>query len=66
VSAYEQRFHYNLAFLIDSNRKVFDHYRVQGIPDTKIIDRSGRIVASFGGLLSEEEVVRALRAAGLE
>jgi hypothetical protein len=52
--------------LLDPSRKVFDHYRVQGIPDTRIIDRSGRVVASFGELLSEEEIVRVLRAAGLE
>jgi thiol-disulfide isomerase/thioredoxin len=66
VNAFEGQFHYNLPVLLDTTRKVFDHYRVQGIPDTRILDRSGRVVASFGALLSEEELVKAFRAAGLE
>jgi len=66
VTSYEKQFQYNVPVLLDPTRKVFDHYRVHGIPDTRILDRSGRVVASFGSLVSEEEIVRALRTAGLE
>jgi thiol-disulfide isomerase/thioredoxin len=66
VTSYERQFHHNVPVLLDPARKVFDHYRVHGMPDTRILDRSGRVVASFGSLVSEEELVLALRAAGLE
>jgi thiol-disulfide isomerase/thioredoxin len=66
VIRFERQFGYGLPALLDPARKVFDHYRVQGIPDTRILDQSGRVVASFGELVSEQEIVRALREAGLK
>jgi thiol-disulfide isomerase/thioredoxin len=66
VVGYEKQFRTRIPVLLDPTRKVFDHYRVQGIPDTRILDRSGRVVASFGELVSEEELVRSLQKAGLK
>lgn len=38
---------YTLPVLLDPKRRVFDHFRVYGIPDTRVFDEDGRLIAEF-------------------
>ena len=65
AKAFLQQNRYTLPAFIDRERTVFDHYRIGSIPQTLIIDRRGRVIASPEAL-SEAELVRAFQSAGLE
>ncbi len=57
---------YTFPVVRDAEGTVFDDYAVSSIPVTIVIDRTGRIVAHFVGFGGEEELVSALRSAGIE
>ena len=56
---------YTFPILLDPGRVVFDHYRVGGIPATKILDRTGRLRAEVSEI-AEPELRKLLGAAGLD
>lgn len=45
---------------------MFEHYRVQGIPQTLVLDGKGRVVRHFTGPVKEDDLWTALRARGHE
>jgi peroxiredoxin len=49
VMAYVKKHGYHFDVLLDPNNVVAEAYRVSGVPETFIIDRSGRIVAHHSG-----------------
>lgn len=51
--------------LLDPDRKLFNHYRVDAMPATKIYDANGRLRAEVYSA-NEEELRRLLRLAGLK
>ena len=54
-----------LPLLFDSAGKVYDQYRLQGLPDSFFIDRDGKIAALQFGFLTEEKMRQRLKTAGL-
>jgi peroxiredoxin len=56
---------YTFPILLDPGRTVFDHYRVQGIPATKILDRTGRLRAEVNEI-AEPDLRKLLQVAGVE
>jgi peroxiredoxin len=42
--------------LFDTHRKVFDHYRVNGLPQTFVIDREGRVLKHWTDAVAEEDL----------
>jgi peroxiredoxin len=46
--------------LIDQQRRVFEHHRITGLPQTYVLDRSGRTLAHFDGEVSEETLRKAI------
>lgn len=51
-----------LPILLDPGRKVFDHYRVLGLPQTFILDAAGRLTHHFNEV-SEESLRKAINEA---
>jgi cytochrome c biogenesis protein CcmG, thiol:disulfide interchange protein DsbE len=49
--------------LVDAQRKVFDHYRVNGLPQTFVIDREGRIVKHWTDAVVESDLRTTVAAA---
>jgi peroxiredoxin len=49
VMAYVKKHGYHFDVLLDPNNAVAEAYQVSGVPETFIIDRSGRIVAHHSG-----------------
>lgn len=49
VMAYVKKHGYHFDVLLDPNNVVAEAYQVSGVPETFIIDRSGRIVAHHSG-----------------
>jgi thiol-disulfide isomerase/thioredoxin len=66
VASFMKRFPYDLPAMLDGDHKVFDRYDVLGIPRTYVLDRTGRIFDTLPGAFSETELLRVLRAAGME
>ena len=64
VQRFVEEHKYTLPTLLDSGRKVMDHYGVQGIPRTLVLNRVGERLADFTES-RESEVLQALGAAGL-
>jgi peroxiredoxin/outer membrane lipoprotein-sorting protein len=56
---------YELPTLVDSDRTVHKLYGVQVIPTLVIINRQGVVVADYVGRRTEQEVLAALKAAGV-
>lgn len=50
--------------LIDAKRTVFEHHRIMGLPQTIVLDRSGRVLAHFNGEVSEEKLRSAITGRG--
>jgi peroxiredoxin len=65
VRHFVNEYHLTLPVFIDRTRTVFDHYLVEGIPKTIILDRRGRAVAWPITISDEGELRRALAAAGV-
>jgi peroxiredoxin len=55
-----------LPLLLDHSGKVYDQYRLQGLPDSFFVDREGNIAAFQFGYLTESKMRERLQAAGLE
>lgn len=51
--------------LLDSGGKVFDQYKLQGLPDSFFVDRDGNVATLQFGLLNEAKMRQRLEAAGL-
>ena len=49
VSAYVKKHGYHFDVLLDPQNAVAEAYKVSGVPETFIIDRSGRVVAHHAG-----------------
>ena len=56
----------SVPLLLDSGGKVYDQYRLQGLPDSFFVDRDGKIAALQFGFLTEEKMRQRLKTAGLE
>ncbi len=65
VRAFIKQNGYTFPILLDPARGVFDHYRVQGIPATKIIGGTGRLRAEVNEI-AEPDLRKLLQAAGLK
>lgn len=46
--------------LFDRERRVFEHHRIMGLPQTIVLDQSGRVVARFHGEVSEDKLRKAI------
>ncbi|HEV3234743.1 MAG TPA: TlpA disulfide reductase family protein [Candidatus Dormibacteraeota bacterium] len=46
--------------LLDSDGKVYDAYGVQGLPQTFIVDRRGRMLSSRTGIASRDQIEKEL------
>ena len=57
--------HTTVPVFIDRSRAVFDHYLVEGIPKTIILNRQGRAVATPITISDEAELRKMLAAAGV-
>lgn len=55
----------SLPLLFDPAGKVYDQYRLQGLPDSFFIDRDGKIAALQFGFLTEDKMRQRLKTAGL-
>jgi peroxiredoxin/outer membrane lipoprotein-sorting protein len=66
VKSFLKKNDYNLTTLMDSKRTVHRMYGASAIPSVIVIDRNGMIKAHYVGSRSEEELVAALKTAGLE
>ena len=56
---------YTFLPLLDSRRAVFDQFQVQGIPQSVIFDRDGKMVEQINDATTEVELLKALHKAGL-
>ncbi len=65
IRGFLKKFSYEMPTLVDSDRTVHKLYGVQVIPTLVIINRQGVVVADYVGRRTEQEVLAALRAAGL-
>jgi peroxiredoxin/outer membrane lipoprotein-sorting protein len=57
---------YTFPVLIDQESDAYDKYRVNSIPVVVIVGRDGKIAAHFVGLRDEEELVEAIKRAGIQ
>lgn len=46
--------------LVDPQRRVFEHHRIMNLPQTIVLDRTGRILAHFEGQVSEWQLRNAI------
>lgn len=65
IRSYLKKYDYGLPTLVDSNQSVHKMYGVRAIPTIIIIGRDGVVAADYVGERSDEELVAALKAAGL-
>jgi peroxiredoxin len=65
IRGFLKNFGYELPTLVDSERAVHTMYGVQIIPTMVVINRNGVVVADYVGRRSEQELLAALKAAGL-
>jgi peroxiredoxin len=65
VRRFASEYHITLPVFIDRRRTVFDHYLIQGIPKTIILNRKGRAVARPITISDEGELRKMLTAAGV-
>jgi thiol-disulfide isomerase/thioredoxin len=65
VRRFVNEFHIALPVFIDRTRSVFDHYVVEGLPKTIILNRQGRVVARPTTIHDEGELRKVLAAAGV-
>jgi thiol-disulfide isomerase/thioredoxin len=65
VRHFVNEYHISLPVLIDRTRAVFDHYLVEGLPKTIILNRQGRAVARPITISDEVELRKVLAAAGV-
>lgn len=56
----------NLPLLVDGGGKVYDQYRLQGLPDSFFVNGDGKIAALQFGFLTEDKMRQRLKTAGLE
>ncbi len=56
----------NLPLLLDGGGKVYDQYRLQGLPDSFFVNGDGKIAALQFGFLTEDKMRQRLKTAGLE
>jgi peroxiredoxin len=64
VQAFMKEHGYTFPVVLDPSHIVFDHYRIQGMPATRIIDKTGRLRAESGAI-TETELNQLLPIAGL-
>ncbi len=65
VRRFAEQSNMNLPVLIDRRRAVFNHYLVEGLPVTIILDRQGRLAARPTMLSDEQGLRKLLTSAGL-
>jgi peroxiredoxin/outer membrane lipoprotein-sorting protein len=65
IRGFLKKHDYELPTLVDSKRVVHKMYGVRAIPTLVIINRTGVVVADFVGERSEQELLAALRTAGI-
>ncbi|HUB34036.1 MAG TPA: redoxin domain-containing protein [Bryobacteraceae bacterium] len=58
--------HYTFPILLDTDRKVHEAFNVEGIPQSFLFDRDGKIVAQSIDMRTERQFRRMLSSAGLE
>jgi thiol-disulfide isomerase/thioredoxin len=66
VRRFASEYHIALPVFIDRRRAVFDHYLIEGIPKTIILNRRGRAVARPVTISDEGELRKVLAAAGVK
>jgi peroxiredoxin len=64
VQRFVKQFKIGLPVLIDRTRIVFDHYGIQALPSTTILDRKGRPTARLNAI-SEGLLRESLTSAGI-
>ncbi len=65
VKSFLKKHEYTLTTLMDSKKSLHRMYGARSIPTVIVIDRSGTIKAHYIGTRSEEELLAALKTAGL-
>jgi peroxiredoxin len=65
VRRFVNEYHITLPVFVDRTRSVFDHYVVEDVPKTIILNRQGRVVARPITIYNEGELRKALAAAGV-
>src|SRR5260370_38489091 len=65
VKSFLKKHEYTLTTLMDSKKSLHRMYGARSIPTVIVIDRSGTIKAHYIGTRSEEELLAALKPAGL-
>ncbi|MCK5408395.1 MAG: TlpA family protein disulfide reductase [Candidatus Krumholzibacteria bacterium] len=66
AAAFIEKHKYSFPVLIDIDGGVFDEYQVSSIPVVFVVDRKGRIADHYVGLRDENELVDAMRRAGIK
>jgi peroxiredoxin len=66
VKSFVKKNQYDLPVLMDSKREVHRMYGARAIPTVIVIDRDGVIKAHYVGGRSREDLIAALRTAGIE
>ncbi|MCC6393981.1 MAG: TlpA family protein disulfide reductase [Bryobacterales bacterium] len=64
VQRFAKEFKMGLPVVIDRTRSTFDHYAIEGLPQTVILDRQGRIAARTSVLSDEASLRKLLASAG--
>jgi len=65
VRRFAGEYHITVPVIIDRRRTVFDHYLIEGIPKTIILNRQGRAVARPVTITDEAQLRKVLAAAGV-
>ena len=65
VRRFVNEYHITLPVFVDRTRSVFDHYVIEGLPKTIILNRQGRVVARPITISDEGELRKVLAAAGI-
>jgi peroxiredoxin len=65
VARFAKQFDIGIPILIDRARAVFDHYNIQAIPKTVILDRQGRSTARPIIISDEAALLRVLAVVGV-
>jgi peroxiredoxin len=66
ASSFIKKYGYTFTVLTDVEGSVFDDYAVSSIPVTIVVDKEGLISAHFIGYQGEEELLAAIRRAGMQ
>lgn len=66
AAAYMRDAGLSLRTLLDRSGEVYEQYRLQGLPDSFLIDRDGNLASIYYGFLSEKKMRDRLAPLGLE